>query len=42
MTKREFEQFLIENRKKVERASEEFDKHSRAFDEKIREILAAL
>ncbi len=42
MTKREFERFLVENRKRFEQAAEEFDKHSQAFDQKIREILAAL
>lgn len=42
MSKEEFEEFLINNKKKVDEAVKEFEKHSKSFDKKVSEILSAL
>ena len=42
MTKEELHKFLLESKKEVEETMEEFNKHSRAFDKKVSEILSML
>ncbi len=42
MIDKDFKKFLIENRKKVDLAMEQFEEHSKAFDEKMKKILSHL
>lgn len=37
---RDFKKFLSENKKKVDQAMTEFERHSKAFDEKMKKILS--
>lgn len=38
----EYKEFLIENKKQVDMAMNEFEKHSKLFDEKVKKILLML
>ncbi len=42
MTEKEFRDFLMENKRKAEKAMENFEKSSRDFDRKISKILSGL
>ena len=42
LNKRKLQIFLDENKREVDKAMMEFEEHSRRFDKKIKEILAAL
>lgn len=42
MTEEEFKKFVVENKKKMDKSFKEIEKHSKAFDKKVSEILAAL
>ena len=42
MSNQQFQEFLQENKKKVDLAMKEFDKHSKEFDKKIDKLLSLL
>lgn len=42
MKNKELQQFLIGSKKRVDKASEEFEIHSKEFDRKVAKILAGL
>ena len=42
MSEKDFSEFLIKSKKKVDQAMKEFEKHSKDFDKKVSEILSAL
>ncbi|HLC88501.1 MAG TPA: hypothetical protein VJG49_00540 [Candidatus Nanoarchaeia archaeon] len=42
MSKKEFIDFLMRNKKEADRAMKEFEKHSREFDKQVSKILSGL
>ncbi len=42
MSKKEFMEFLMKNKKEAEQAMKEFEKHSREFDKQVSKILSGL